>query len=125
MYFAALLSRFTTTCSSREASAYSQIGCGGNDTVSSCLRWSINGRTVSTAHSTMPLTATRSRSKLNPAGRDAGHFQQVIDQMGQLPHLTLDDGAGLSAGVGFSSFRRRSRCTALEMGASGLRSSWD
>ena len=37
-----------------------------------------------------PLTA-----KLDPAGGDAGDFQQVIDEMLQLCHLALDDAAGL------------------------------
>ena len=34
-------------------------------------------------------------AKLNPAGDRAGDFQQVTDQVRQLPHLTLDDGQGL------------------------------
>ena len=33
--------------------------------------------------------------KLNPAGADARDLQQVIDQMFELPDLTLDDAAGL------------------------------
>ena len=34
-------------------------------------------------------------AKLNPAGGDAGDFQQVIHEMFQLPQLTFDDAAGL------------------------------
>ena len=33
--------------------------------------------------------------KMNPTCRNAGHFQQIIHQMDQLPKLTLNDGAGL------------------------------
>ena len=32
----------------------------------------------------------------NPAGGNAGNFQQVIHQVLQLPHLTVNDRAGLS-----------------------------
>ena len=34
-------------------------------------------------------------AQLNPASGDAGDFQQIIDQMRQLPQLTLDDMARL------------------------------
>ena len=63
--------------------------------MSSCLRWSISGRAVSTARSTTPPQGDPFLVKLNPAGGDAGDFQQVIDEACQLPHLTLDDAAGL------------------------------
>ena len=36
VYLAASECKFMTTCSNWEASAFSQIGCGGNETVSSC-----------------------------------------------------------------------------------------
>ncbi len=32
--------------------------------------------------------------KLNPSGDDAGDFQQIINEMRQLPHLTLDNDFG-------------------------------
>ena len=63
--------------------------------VSSCLRCSIRGRTDSTARSTTLLTSTVLLVKPDPAGGDAGDFQQVIDQMRQLSHLTLNDGPRL------------------------------
>ena len=33
-------------------------------------------------------------TKLNPTARDAGDFQQLVNDPCQLPHLALDDGAG-------------------------------
>ena len=56
VYFAALLSRLTTTCSMRAGSASTQIGSVGSDTEKSCLRASMKGRAVSAAW----LTTTRS-----------------------------------------------------------------
>ena len=32
--------------------------------------------------------------KLNPSGDDTGHVQQIINEMGQLPHLTLQNDLG-------------------------------
>ena len=32
--------------------------------------------------------------KLNPSGDDAGHFQQIINEMRQLAHLTLQNDFG-------------------------------
>ena len=33
--------------------------------------------------------------KLNASGDDAGDFQQIINEMGQLPHLTFDNAFGV------------------------------
>ena len=95
MYLAAFVSKFTTTCSNRAASASNQIACFGSETVSSCLRWSISDRTVATALFHDDAQGDRLEIELNPARGNARDFEQIINDPSQLPHLTLDNAGGL------------------------------
>ena len=62
--------------------------------------------------------------KLNPSGDDTGHFQQIINEMSQLPHLTLQNDFGFPLNWVLGVLRRRI-CRALKIADRGLRSSWE
>ena len=71
------------------------MGEGGRCTASACRSLLDQGadRLYATFHDSphvqlLPL-------EMNRTCRNAGHFQQIIDQMYQLPNLTLNDRAGL------------------------------
>ena len=122
VYLAALVSRFTTTCSSRAAIGVQPDG----------LRRQRHRKFMPALVDQMANSLDRAlhnathrdviKLEVDPAGADPGDVHQVIHQAGQLSHLTLNDVAGALLKRRSSDSDRR-RCTALTMGASGLRSS--
>ncbi len=124
LYFAALLSRLTTTCPIRSGSAWTQIGWVGSATENSCLRASMKGRVSSAAW----LTTTR-RSTCSLASRN---FPLVIRLMSNRSSTSrtmsptcrsMTFPACSMIGSLVLICRRISR--ELRIGERGLRSSWD
>ena len=85
----ARLMRISAPAASESASHHSVPGV--KETAKSCLFWSIWVRTASTALLTTADASMRSPTQLDLAPRDAGHVEQIVDQPGQMFHLTLDD----------------------------------
>ena len=122
VYLTALVSRFTTTCSSLAASPFTEIGSSGMATVSSCLCVVISGRAVSIAcDTTEPAVITSCRSCTRPvvmratSSRSSTMCRSCPTCRSMMPTACC--------WIGLSRPCSRNRSTALRIGASGLRSS--
>ena len=124
VYFAALLSRLTTTCSIRAGSASTQIGSVGSDTEKSCLRASMKGRTVSAAW----LTTTRS-STCSLVSRNFPLVIRLMSNRSSTSRTITPTWRSMMlpacSMIGSFVFICRRMFRALRIGERGLRSSWE
>jgi len=122
VYFAALLSKLVKTWVSRTVSALTIKGSAGNDTVKRCFASSSSGRLVSIAFRTTSASATGCLFNVTlPCVIRLTSSRSSTSLTICLTWRPIISTNGLCTA---GSAERRSRWTALLMGASGLRSSW-
>ena len=122
VYLAALPSTLPSACVRRSGSPLTLSGSSGVSTVNWWPRASISGCTVSTARATRVATSTGLARQSDLAARDARHIEQIVDQARQVRQLPLDHVARPDQ-LRVADRSMRMSCTALRIGASGLRSS--
>ena len=119
---AALCRMLPTTCTSRVLSPSTVSGSSGSSMASSCRRASMAGRAVSTARATIAPTSTGSRcSVIMPRVMRDTSSRSSIRRTRCSTWRSMMSRA--EARCGSASSFSRSSCTAVRIGASGLRSS--
>ncbi len=121
VYLAALPSTLPMACVRRSASPFTVSGASGLTTDNAWPRSSISGWMVSTARAMSVATSIGSLRQVDLAAGDTRHVQQVVHQTCQMRSCrSIISREPRSCS---SEWLMRMRCTALRIGASGLRSS--
>ena len=124
VYFAALLRRLASICASRAGSAATHSGArrqGDRQLVPPFVDQR-PARFDGAGHGRRHVD--RFGFQLHLAAGDARHVEQVVHQPDHLFHLAVDHVARPTSRPSSSPTACRRICTALRIGASGLRSSW-